>query len=82
MNNNRRYCDKFNMTPQEFQSYKSWKITRVFLYIVAMLISTIFKDRWVGYIWLTGLLILSYGHDYKCEQQWIKDGAIKEEDLR
>jgi len=81
MNEEIRYCDRFNMSAQEFQDYKSSKYTRIFLYLLVMVFVTIFNDRWTGYIFLTGWLLISYWHNAKQEQQWIKDGSMRREDL-
>ncbi len=40
-NEEKRYCAPLQMSPQEFQNYKSSKITRIFLYIIAMMVSSI-----------------------------------------
>ncbi len=36
-NEDKRYCDRFSMSAQEFQNYKDSKKSRVFIYIIAML---------------------------------------------
>lgn len=83
MNDNERYCDRFNMSPQEFQNYKESKIGRLVIYIIAMIAVSIFTERWSGYICFTFLLLLlSYYNDYKCEKQWLSDGSVTTEDLR
>lgn len=81
-NNENRYCEPFNMTPREFQDYKASKFTRLIIYVVAMVISSLFYERWTGYIIFTIMLIWSYIHDAKCEAQWKKDGIMRDEDLR
>ena len=81
MNNNERYCDRFNMSASEFQSYKSSKKTRIFLYLVCMFVVTFFYARVLGYVVITFWLISSYVHDAKREEQWIKDGSVRPEDL-
>ena len=80
-NQDNRYCDRFNMTPQEFQNYKESKLGRLVIYIIAMIAVSIFVEKWCGYICFTFLLLLSYYNDYKCEQQWLKDGSVTKEDL-
>lgn len=78
----KRYCEPFNMTPQEFSDYKASKFTRLILYAIAMIISSLFYERWSGYIIFTVLLIWSYVHDAKREEQWKKDGSMRDEDLK
>lgn len=80
-NDKERYCERFNMTAQEFQDYKDSKKTRIIWYIFGMFIVTLFNDRIIGYIILTFLLFYSYYHNAKCEEQWIKDGSVRKEDL-
>lgn len=82
MNDKERYCDYFNMSAQEFHDYKRSKVTRIFWYILGMLFMAIFNGAFVGWVFLTVLLIWSYYNDAKKEEQWIKDGAITEEQLR
>lgn len=79
---NERYCGHFNMTAKEFQEYKDWKKTKVFLYIIGMIVSTILVDRIFVWTMFTLVLIRSINHASRCEEQWIKDGAITEEDLK
>jgi hypothetical protein len=81
-NNEPRFCDYFDMTPQQFHDYKASKLTRLAWYVVGMVFVTIFNDRLFGYVFLTLLLIASYWYDGMRERQWIKDGAIKTKDLR
>ncbi len=76
-----RYCDRFSMSPQEFQNYKDSKWGRLVIYIIAMIAVSIFVERWCGYVCFTFLLLLSYYNDYKCERQWIVDGSVTKEDL-
>lgn len=80
--NENRYCEPFNMTPQEFYDYKAGKFTRLIPYAIAMIISTLFYEKWTGYIMFTAMLIWSYVHDAKCEAQWKKDGSMRDEDLK
>ena len=56
------------MTPQEFSNYKASKFTRLILYAIAMIISSLFYERWNGYITFTIILIWSYVHDAKREE--------------
>lgn len=80
-NNNGRYCDRFNMTPQQFQNYKDNKTVRVVIYIIAMIGVTIFQDRIWGYVAFTFFLVSAIYNDYKKEEQWMKDGSMKPSDL-
>ena len=80
--NDTRYCDYFNMNYIGFQEYKRWKRTRFILYIMAMLLFSIFIDRYTAWTLLTLFYWLAVRHDKKCEEQWIKDGSITKEDLR
>lgn len=82
MNNEKRYCDRFNMTANQLYDYKLSKKTRIVWYVIAMIAFTIFKDRITAYVCLTFLLCSSYYHNYKCEEQWIKDGSARLEDFR
>ncbi len=76
-NNNQRYCEPFNMTPKQFQEYQESKKTRLLWYIFWMVLASVFVDRIVLYIIITGWLIGSYRKNMKCEEQWIKDGSLK-----
>lgn len=78
---NQRYCERFNMTRNEFQDYKEWKKLRVVIYVIAMIGSTILNDRINAWVTFTVIIWLKQKHESKCEAQWIKDGAIKKEDL-
>lgn len=77
----KRYCDKFSMSPQEFQNYKESKVGRFIIYIIAMIAVSIFVEKWSGYLAFTFILLFSYYNDYKCEQQWLQDGSVTKEDL-
>jgi hypothetical protein len=46
-----------------------------------MIAVSIFREKWSGYLCFTFLLLLSYYDDYRCEQQWIKDGAVTKDDI-
>jgi hypothetical protein len=81
-NNNERYCEPFNMTPQEFRNYKDSKQTRLIWYVVGMAVVTIFNDRMYFYVLFTLILIGSYYRNAKCEEQWIKDGSLKRNDMK
>lgn len=47
-----------------------------------MIISSLFYDRWNGYVTFTIFLIWSYVDDAKREEQWKKDGSMRDEDLK
>jgi hypothetical protein len=82
MDDENRFCPPLEMTPQQFQEYKSSKVTRIFLYIIAMIVVSIFKEKWTAYTVFTIWLLGSYWYNAKCEEQWVKDGSVREEDLR
>lgn len=77
--NETRICEPFNMTPQEYQSYKASKFTRLIWYAIGMLFISICREKISGYIMLTIILILSYVHDYLNECQWKKDGSMSDD---
>lgn len=78
----KRYCEPFNTTPQEYEDYKASKYTRLIWYVIAMVLSSLFNDRWAGYIVFTLLLIISYIDDYQKEKQWKKDGSMTDDNMK
>lgn len=78
-NNEERYCGYFNMSYKQLQEYKDWKKVRFGIYIVSMCIFSIFYDRFLFWMGFTLWFYATTSHDRKCEEQWIKDGAVTKE---
>jgi hypothetical protein len=76
-----RYCDHFSMTRQQWQDWKDWKWQRWVIFIVVMIGGSIFKDRAIIYFWAILLLVADISSKYNKEQQWLKDGSIRDCDL-